>query len=182
VEVYLFSRIQFSGIVAGSTVSRSKIYLTFRSDIPEGATRLEARFYAEHAATLLKEFRARFPAERWNALNPEGFTYGQVVGRSSDWRPRDMREGFLCEYARTDIEADAKMIGAELFLNKAVFQMARRIYPGIDAKAKLMTEFYNSLDPRFTAEYFAARPNAPGAIPLSLIDLLNAAESAKKPQ
>lgn len=187
VEVYLFSHMRYYGKESGGTQIGRQVFLTFRADDPDGTTGLEARFYREHAAVVLRDFHAKFPAAQWRALNPPGFTYwaesdhARAAGRvTAEWRPRDMREGFLSDYARSDIETDAKLIAAELFLNKTVFTMARRIYPQIDAKARLMTEFYHDVDPRFSAEFFAARPNAPGALPLSFMDMLNAAEAAKQ--
>ncbi len=99
----------------------------------------------------------------WANLNKPGFKYGNGgtdairIGRDGDEiTPQYLRQGFVEEYSKSDPNEDFATLCERMFAADRVVQQAVTKYPLLHKKADRVIAFYHSLDPLFTAGYFAA--------------------------
>jgi len=157
--VYVVGRLEYGGVAAGGTNSRSVVYVVGRGDY--SAADVERIFHAEFSSILLRNFRRGFADEAWRKINPPEFRYlGSGVqavraGQASD-RPRAAlyQAGFLTQYAQASIEEDFNSIASRLIMGDEALSAAVERHPQLRAKAELVIEFYGRLDPSFTRDRF----------------------------
>lgn len=161
-KLYFLGGLSFSGIQATGTSSLDSIYIVDRG-IPMGFDfkDVELTIHSEFSALLLRKHRALLDIRNWNLCNPEGFSYlgGGVSAVSSgkdnvDIGSAKLSEGFICEYSKASLEEDFCEISARLFQGDERLWKISRKHPRIRKKMELAVNFFHSLDPVFTNEYF----------------------------
>ena len=135
-----------TGGMIGGLASGGTIFLTARSAI-HGA------FHHELAHVLHQTYGERLSEQHWHSVNPPGFQYGAPAAGSS--RPRgDLAAAFVSAYAMTNVREDFAETAEALFGKgyENTFNGARE--EALKRKAGMLMEFYRSIDPVFTKEYF----------------------------
>ncbi|MFI4917269.1 MAG: hypothetical protein ACIAS6_12285 [Phycisphaerales bacterium JB060] len=163
-RVYLFASIHAYGIAAGGSVwsKESTVYVAFPHDEGRlGKLKLQRWFYSELGTVIYRRRQHLLPTEAWSSANPPGFEYaGDSVaavkaGRASTaWSARDLREGFLGEYSKSELSKDVSHFISELLVNAPVFHDVRQRFPRIGAKAELAEAFLHRVHPGFTEAWF----------------------------
>lgn len=104
--------------------------------------------------------------EKWETGNPDSFSYG--TGRLSSARnnkagnygdTNSYTGGCITTYGMLSFDDDIAEYAAALFTGRnALWDLPER-FPHIKQKLNLLIEFYNTLDPAFTKEYFLSFSN-----------------------
>ena len=161
-KVYVLKSIRFYGYPYGGTYIRKILYLTYDGDNPlTNGQVLEERFHHEWSSILWKENLRKLNLDQWVLFNARGFTYGEggidairegLTSMETD--PGYFNIGFLNRYAMTEIEQDINVMAQYLFTGGPAFWKIVDTNALIRGKATLLINFYHSLDPMFTEDYF----------------------------
>jgi len=135
-----------TGGVIGGRASGRTIFLTANSAI-HGA------FHHELAHVLHQTYGERLSERQWHALNPAGFRYGSHAAGSSR-REDNFAASFVSAYAMTNVREDFAETADALFGKgyETTFNAVRD--EPLKMKAGMLMDFYRSIDPVFTEEYF----------------------------
>jgi|GEM_PF-1134589 len=164
-KVYVLKSMNFFGADYGGTNSTDVVYLC-NAGIDMGYTdfNMEQSFHHEFSSILLRNSRHLFNEKEWRDINPEGFEYfdestggsGAIKeGRASQYfSPEFHKEGFLYEYAQSTLENDFNSFAENIFMRNEDFFTTAEQYEKIKMKLDFIVSFYNSINPRFTIEYF----------------------------
>lgn len=158
-QVYVVGGLTFKDVRAGGTYARQKVYSVLaRNYSDQSFLRI---FHAEFSSVLFHKYRGQFPEGDWTALKPADFEYrkggskalaaGQV-GRHYD--EELLAEGFLHEYAKASIEEDFNSYAARLLIADPKLWEAIKTHERVKQKAHLAMDFYHSINPAFTREFF----------------------------
>jgi hypothetical protein len=135
-----------NGRTVGGLASGGTIFLTARSAC-------RGDFHHELAHVLHRVYGDRVDEQEWQLINPPGFRY---VGRNGtpSGRGGERRSAFVSDYAMTNVGEDVAETAAELFR-----EGYGRIRDGargdrVKHKASILMEFYRSIDPVFTEQFF----------------------------
>ncbi len=146
-KVYCLGRLEYSGVAAGGTRSRSAIYVVCKPAY--SATDVEGILHAEYSSILFQKFAKHFDREAWQRLNPPDFSYlgggarAVRAGQASRRFDSSLHEqGFIHEYAQASIEEDFNSHAARLFKGEAKYWEAVERHPKLQAKAGLVMDFY----------------------------------------
>ncbi len=162
VKIYVLKRIEFFGVGYGGTNSNDIVYVT-NNGISEGYTDeyLEKTFHHEFSSILLRNYPDLFPEEKWKAINSADYQYksgGVEAIRSNaagtDFSDELMKQGFLYQYAMTDIENDVNSFAENIFCQKEDYKSFVLKYPKIKQKQDLIIEFYQKVNENFSKEFF----------------------------
>ncbi len=158
-QVYVVGRLQFSGVAAGGTNSRTVVYLC--NDGRSSVSDLERVFHAEFSSILLRNFDHVFDQSKWKQVNPATFSYGaggveaiRTNKRSTRIDPTYHEAGFLNEYSTSDLENDFNSFAAQLFMTESQLWELAEQYPRIRQKLDLSITFFESIDASLTRDYF----------------------------
>ena len=160
--VYVLHRLKYFGISASGTNSKNRIYLANRG-IHAGFTDIwiEGVLHAEFSSILLRNFSHHLDTDAWKATNKTGFEYGsggvQAIRNGRARKKFDTQlhgAGFLFEYARSSLENDFNSIAEQLFIGDPRFWTIVNKHDGIHRKTKLVTGFYQKIDPSFDQTFF----------------------------
>ncbi len=158
-KVYVLGLLEFSGVPAGGTRSRSNVYVVKNERYSE--ERFEGNFHAEFSSILFLNHAAYLDKVAWQKLNPEGFSYrGSGVkaiskGQASlELRDALHEEGFLNEYSKASLEEDFNSLAGRLFIGDRKLWEVLTHHPRVKAKATLVMAFYAKLDPFFKSQFF----------------------------
>ncbi len=167
--VYVLRSVHVYGTPAAGTNSRDCVYLRLqprslalaRADLAQAfRADLVQAFHHEFSSTLLRNYGDMFPKAKWYQVNPAGFRYanqgvGGAAGRTArDTDPQLVRQGFVNAYCQTTLENDFNTVAARLFLQDNKFKEAMSTSPKLAAKARMVIEFYRSIDPFYTGQFF----------------------------
>lgn len=158
-QVYLLDGLKFYDKPAWSTHSENNIYIVHPNWQTRNCAWLEDIFHYRAAQILKYKNPNNFEASAWSNCNPAGFEYGKSensVAKAKDGTitSADPENGFVCQYARTSINADFSMTSSFLFAGKqGLWDMAKR-YPRIQQKIDLTIKFYEKLDSSLNKEFF----------------------------
>lgn len=159
--VYVVGDLAFYGIHALGTNNLNRVYIVDRGPTVDKDASIETRLHHEFSSILLRNFHDRFPQDAWSALNPTGFQYlGSGVlavkqGKSGNkGTPELLMSGFVNEYAQSSLENDFNIIAQLMFCNSQPLRQWAGHSAALRGKIDLVIEFYHSLDPMFTREYF----------------------------
>lgn len=160
--IYLLKDIRFHGVEYGATYHKKKIYIANKG-LKNGYTDefIEGRFHHEFSSILLKRHSSTLDKSEWLKTNPEDFEYGEG-GRAALYTANAIlamdsslfTHGFLNQYSLASIEEDFNCYAEFLFLSEKDFWFAYDNNAAIREKTRLIINFYHSIDPEFTLEYF----------------------------
>lgn len=166
-RIYALHALYFDGAEVGGSNSstRKSVYITNNGRYKYPEQYIEETFHHELSSILWKKFgKKKFDIHAWRQINPPGFDYSDKYtgglntakeGKSSLKRDVGLlQQGFLNEYAQSNIENDFNEFLAKMFLNDGTFWQDIESYERLKAKVDLVMDFYHSIDPRFTLEYF----------------------------
>jgi hypothetical protein len=161
-SVYLFKSMKFYGVPYGGTNFRNYIYLASDETNPNFTDAfVEGVFHHEFSSILMRNYAAYFDRNGWMKINPEGFRYGNggtaaiINGEASlafDYLLNE--QGFLTRYSQSSLEEDANVFAQHLFDDNWEFWSIVEVNEKVRQKATLLINFYHSIDPEFTEEYF----------------------------
>jgi hypothetical protein len=163
-SVYFIRSMKFYDVGYGGTNSTDALYLANNGDA-QGYTNLylEQTFHHEFSSILYRNHPSLFRENEWNRANSPGFSYTDPengVGAIRDNRSSQdfdtvlCAKGFLTQYATSGIENDLNTVAQNLFSPSPGFWDIVKRFPRIQRKVRLLTTFYNHLDPIFTISYF----------------------------
>jgi len=161
-KVYVLGHLEFYGVEYGGTYSDDNVYLANKGvDLGYSELYLEQTFHEEFSSILLLNYTDFFDLEKWKAVNPENFKYGEggvnaikEDNASLEFDPAFNEIGFLYEYGVSDWENDFNSFAGNLFLPPKGFSDLLNTYPLIKKKRDLAIEFFSKCDHSFTKEYF----------------------------
>lgn len=158
-KVYVVGRLDYFGVATGGTNSRTAVYLANNGKYR--STAIESVFHAEFSSILLRNHPQHLDTRAWEAINPVGFRYrgngvkaiqqGQA-GQKLD--PALHENGFMVEYAMSNLENDFNSIADRLFMGDAAFWRVAEQYPKVMSKTDLAIAFYTKVDPSLTSAFF----------------------------
>ena len=160
--VYVVHRLKFFGVSAAGTNCYWKVYIVNRG-IAEGFTDdfIEKVFHAEFSSILFDNYNTKFDQESWKKINPQSFKYGTsgvdaVKQQKASENITDflLQQGFLSEYAQSTLENDFNSFAKNVFTADDHFWDIVGRHERIRKKLTLFINFYHSLDPVFSEEYF----------------------------
>jgi len=161
-KLYILKSMNFYGVDYGGTNDgEGRVYMTSNGiDIGYTALFIEKVFHHEFSSILF----TKFEESEWRQINPADFVYfdeqtggsGAIrEGRASQEFDSKMHEaGFLYEYAQSTLENDFNSFAENIFVNDGNFFKLVEEYEKLSLKLDLIVDFYSSIDPRFTLEYF----------------------------
>lgn len=161
-RVYVVGELKFSGISAGGTNSRNRIYQAVRS-LAEGYTNqyIEGAFHHEFSSILLRNHGSKTQEKNWAAANPEGFAYAgsgtTAVAdgeESENYDPSLGKDGFFSQYAKASYEEDFNTIAAAIFLGREELWDSAKQFPPMKKKLRLAIAFYENLDSTLNESFF----------------------------
>lgn len=160
--IYVLKSISFFDVEFGGTNSKTTVYLT-NDGTKQGYTDtyIEQTFHHEFSSILLRNNWEKFDYQSWSDLNGDNYGLGGVDALKNNKASTIIdttlcRNGFIYEYAVSDLENDFNSIAENLFLPETNFWQVVDNYPIIRKKAELTIAFYNALNPIFTEAYFRA--------------------------
>ena len=162
VKIYVLKRIEFFGVGYGGTNSNDIVYVT-NNGISEGYTDeyLEKTFHHEFSSILLRNYPDLFPEKKWKAINTADYkdeSGGVEAIRSNaagtDFSDELMKQGFLYQYAMTDLENDLNSFAENIFCQKEDYKSFVLKYLKIKQKQDLIIEFYQKINENFSKEFF----------------------------
>lgn len=154
-SIRLSGSLGFYGQGCAATSSRDSVYLA-SAGAAEGYddAYIEGSFHHEFSHMLLRNYA--FPRGSWEAANPRGFSYGEggfaaieEGNYSLKGSPADYAEGFLCPYARSELEEDAAVFAERLMMVPAELAKIADAYPRIRKKLGIYVAFMRSAAPSF---------------------------------
>ncbi len=164
-NVYALKSMNFFGVDYGGTNSSDSVYLVNNGEnMGYSDIIVEKAFHHEFSSILYRNYGDTFKEPEWEQVNPEGFEYfdeatggsGAIKeGKSSqEFDPKAHNMGFLYEYAQSTMENDINSFAENIFMGDESFFNTAESYEKLKAKLDLMVEFYSTIDPTFTMEYF----------------------------
>ena len=161
-KTYVLGYLSFYGVEYGGTNSSDCVYITNKG-VKAGFTDLYIKnsFHHEFSHILLRSYSSFLNTELWENINPKNFKYlGTGVeaikeGKASEVYDSSLNEkGFLYKYAQSNLEEDFGSFAENIFVNDPLFWKAIDKYPKLKEKFNLVVDFYHSINPIFTEEYF----------------------------
>ena len=164
-SVYILESMNFFGVDYGGTNSETSVYVTNSGeDMGYSDIYIEESFHHEFSSVLLRKYKRLFDESGWRQINPDGFEYfDEVTGGagairegkdSKEFDPESHEMGFLYEYAGSTSENDFNSFAENIFMGDESFFKTVEGYEKLKAKLDLIIRFYNTINPRFTIEYF----------------------------
>ena len=162
-NVYVLKSMNFYGVNYGGTNSSDNVYVVNDGAVMGYTDILIEKIFHHEFSSVLK-YNYSFDETAWRQVNPEGFVYfdeatggaGAIkAGRASqEFDPSEHEIGFLYEYAESTAENDFNSFAENIFMGDKNFFNTVESYGKLEMKLDLIVQFYNSLDPIFTIEYF----------------------------
>lgn len=120
---------------------------------------LEKTFHHEFSSILLRNYPEYFDEKLWTEQNSIHYGKGgvQAIKKGNDSQKFDSLmhlQGFLHQYAVSDMENDFNSFAENLFLPEKGFRDAVIRYVRLTNKLAIIMAFYHSIDKNFTLEYF----------------------------
>ncbi len=160
--IYLFSELQYFGISAAGTNSRERIYLKV-GESTQGYTPqyIERVFHSELSSILLRNHPQLFNEKQWKSHRDNTTEISGVSAIKSGLasprigNPDLLSQGFLSEYAKSNVENDFNAYAGMLFAQFDELWDLSTHYPAIAEKMALTIAFYQSIDEQFEHPYFS---------------------------
>jgi hypothetical protein len=162
-KIYVLKNLEFYGVGYGGTYSDDIIYLA-NSGKQDGYTDdfIERGFHEEFSSVLLQNYSGYFDKVQWNEINGPEFKYGCVNGyeaiesgnASEKFEEKYNEMGFLDQYATSTMENDLNAYAKNIFCPRENFWDLVQKYRKLDAKLRIVIDFYAKIDPMFNFNYF----------------------------
>ena len=159
-KIYILKSIEFYGQEFGATNSNDVIYIANNGELLGYSDfYIEKSFHHEFSSILLRNYPKLFNEEKWKRINKISYGNGgvQALKDSKDSQSFDSLlalNGFLFEYATSDLENDFNSFAENLFNPSDEFYLLVDKYVGIHQKYKLIIEFYSKLHKSLTEDFF----------------------------
>jgi hypothetical protein len=161
-KVYILYDISFYNVGYGGTYWEDNVYIT-NQEKSNGYDDIfvEQLFHAEFSSILYLNYKQYFNKNAWKTANAPDAEYGdggyEAIKNGSD--SEDFNEevnklGFLTQYGMSDMENDFNSFAKNIFSSDPGFWELFAKYKRLNKKLNLIINFYNSIDPQFTIEYF----------------------------
>lgn len=165
-RIYVLDTLLDRGILIGGKANYEFQYILsmYRDSTPEYCHRkLLLTLHHEFSHNLQNKHWEQFPHKQWKKSSLKKYGKGghQAIKKGSSSQVFDTllcAVGFLHEYAKSSANEDFASFAENLFLNNQEFWKLVEKYPLIKAKKDLAIQFYQSLDPIFTEDYFKHLP------------------------
>lgn len=163
--VHILGKLVSEGQPFGATNSRDRIYITTGS-IQAGYTRdfYHRALHHEFSSILIREANSPEFWRQWRSCNPSGTGYlsdgvAAIAGGVDNTNPAPAlwSKGFFTQYSQASEEEDFNMIVENLFDGEARLWKAAKKSAPIQNKVNLTIQFYKSVDPKFTTDWFRKR-------------------------
>jgi hypothetical protein len=161
-KVYVMYDIEFYGVGYGGTYNGSDVYITnqgLSNDYDD--IFVEQLFHAEFSSILFHNYKKYFDKFAWKEANDPDAEYGEggyeaiKSGVDSEEFKEEINElGFLTQYGMSDMENDFNSFAKNIFIADPGFWELFAKYKRLDKKLDLILDFYKSVDPLFTIDYF----------------------------
>ncbi|MDH3690310.1 MAG: hypothetical protein OEU36_12605 [Gammaproteobacteria bacterium] len=154
--IYVFRHLSIAGQPYGGATDTGKsaiyIHQDWLGDV--GAYRDAMGLHHELSSLLLQSPQATALRQRWDGINPEGFSYRFGV---SSWRniaagatdligsPSSYEVGFLCGYGQTSWEDDINTYAQYLIAKPRLSERLADKYPRVGAKLNMLRDFYRDM-------------------------------------
>jgi hypothetical protein len=159
-KIYILKSMEFYGLLFGGTNSNDIVYIV-NSGIDNGYSDkfVEQTFHHEFSSILLRNNRHLFPEKDWSKFNKLPYGEGGVYALKNNidninLDTNIMKQGFLCQYAMSDIENDFNTFAENLFCPNENFRLYTRQYPEINNKLNIFIKFYSQINDTFTKDFF----------------------------
>ncbi len=161
-KVYVLYDIEFYKVGYGGTYWEDNVYITNKGE-PNSYDDIfvEQLFHAEFSSILFLNYKQYFKKNEWRDANSPNAEYGDggyeaIKGGSDSEEFEDEinKQGFLTQYGKSDMENDFNSFAKNLFVSDPGFWELFSKYKRLNKKLDLIIEFYYSIDPQFTIEYF----------------------------
>ncbi len=159
-RVYFLKSIEFYNVEFGGTNSYDRLYFTNNGE-SDGYTDqyLVQTIHHEFSSIFLRNFPDYFLQDEWEKNNKIPYGDGGVAALKSSQSSLEFdstynANGFLYQYANSDVENDLNSFAENIFAPSPEFYDLVDKYPALKNKWKLIIKFYNSIDPKFTEDYF----------------------------
>ena len=160
--VYFVKEMRFYGLQYGGTNSRENVYITNRGPVMGFSDKfVEATFHHEFSSILLRNYNSLFDEKGWTHSNRPGTHYGSsgmqaLKEGNADTTYMDVYnvDGFLNQYAKASIEEDFNTFAEALFSGDREYWRIVSLFPRVQKKHKIAIQFFHSIDPQFTEDYF----------------------------
>ena len=163
--VFVSGKITIHGVAGGGTYRYKWIYIAALDEFKQNSPALYEQSF-HHELSSLYFNGAKFPSIRWLLANEPGFNYlpnqKDVVRAASPENRRDPNEasswyraGFVHDYGMASMENDFNMYAELAMTHPEELQKLADQYPRIQAKTRILVDFYSSLAPEL-AEYMAS--------------------------
>jgi len=158
--IYIFKSIAFYGQEYGGTNSVDAVYMA-NSGVVNGYSNyyIEKSFHHEFSSILFRNYPHYFKENKWKRTNKLQYGNGGVqalidgeVGQTIDSIYN--ANGFLHQYAMSDIENDFNSFAENLFVPTASFSEAVQLFPRLNKKLEIIIAFYRRVDATFSKKYF----------------------------
>jgi len=163
-NVYVLNRISFYGVNYGGTYSSSKKTVWV---VNKGISRgyddqfISRLFHAEFSSILLDAYKTDFDEAAFEKSHNPKYSYGQGGVEaiknnesSEDYNEELNKAGFLNMYGKSDSENDFNSFSKRIFAPDAEFWSIVNKHPYLSKKLHIVIDFYYSIDPMFTIDYF----------------------------
>ncbi len=165
-RIYVLDTLLDRGILIGGKANYEFQYILsmYRDSTPEyNHRKLLNTLHHEFSHNLRNKNWDQFPHKDWKKFNLKKYGKGghHAIKKGSSSQLFDTllcKVGFLHEYGSSSADEDFASFAENLFLNRQEFWKLVDQYPLIKAKKDLTIQFYHSLDPKFTEEYFKNLP------------------------
>lgn len=163
-EVFVLHAIKVDDYQIGGTETWRRVFVAIDLHSDEV---IEGTFHHEFAGSLYHHEDSRRRSEdQWKACLPEGFQYENnpqgALARGFKYLrldPEFGKQGFVSNYAATEISNDFCETAREVFLNKPDFWEFVDKHPLVKRKVDLVIDYYHKLDESFEYDYFRNLPN-----------------------
>ena len=164
-KLYVLKSMNFFGVDFGATYVEDRVYMA-NSGIDMGYSDIiiEKEFHHEFSSILFINYYYLFKESDWRQINPADFVYfdeetggaGAIKEEkaSEEFDPKMHEVGFLYEYAQSTLENDFNSFAENIFVNDGSFFELVEGYEKLSLKLDLIVDFYSSINPEFTLEYF----------------------------
>ena len=161
-RVVLLDTMSFYGLAyAGTYWGKSVFLVNGGEELGYTLKFVEQTFHHEFSSLLFNNYQRYLNKSSWMKQTPRGFKYlenGGIEGLEKDFGYQSnaslVKQGFIVEYAQSDLEEDFNCLAENLFCCSPDFWKNRRKSRKLRRKIAMTINFYRAIDRRFKKKYF----------------------------
>ena len=156
-HIYVVGRLSFNGQHFTGTNSRKDIYIASTDN-----NEIEKTFHHEFSSILLRNHADYSFEMKWRELSPELRSGNSAAAVKSGLFEAGFdsvlcAKGYLCRYSLSNWENDFNMYAENIFAGGKAFWKIVDRYPKVQAKVKLIVDFYTKLWGGYNEVFFRVR-------------------------